>query len=168
MNRYHRRPIALAARSGALALAPCGSSTESTARTTGPSQYAPGVTYSDCTQAHGVPSFPDPSPCGGFALRTSGIDVQAPTAALRTCARLNPEGNRLPATIPATQQAGMLENARRTRAHGVASFPDPRFGLGDEGAGVNFPQADLNSPAFHPSAKACTHAGDPIPGVGVG
>ena len=169
MNPPHRSPIALAAIGCALALAACGSTATATT-TTVDSEYAQGLRYSACMRAYGVPSFPDPSPGGGFPLSTSGIDFGAPavTAALRTCASLTPGGTSRPVPIPATHEAGMVENARCIRAHGVASFPDPTFGPGGDGAGVNFPQADLDSPAFLHAAKACAHVGDLIPGVGVG
>lgn len=139
MNPHHRRPIALASLGCALALAACGSSAKSTGGTAGSGQYAQGVRYSDCMRAHGVPSFPDPSPGGGFPLRTSGINQQSPAfeSAQKACAALEPGGN-TPPPIPAAQQAGMVAKALCIRQHGVPNFPDPTFGPGGEGAGVDF------------------------------
>ena len=63
----------------------------------------------------------------------------------------------------------MVANARCIRKHGVPSFPDPTFGPGGEGAGVNLgPGAGRPSPAIEQAAKACAHVGTPIPGIGVG
>ena len=168
MNPHHRRPIALAALGCALALAACGSSAKSTGGKAGSGQYAQGVRYSDCMRAHGVPSFPDPSPGGGFPLRTSGINEQSPAfeSAQKACAALEPGGG-TPPPIPAAQQAGMVAKARCIREHGVPNFPDPTFGPGGEGAGVLF-QGNASSPAFQHAVKACARVGTNIPGVGVG
>jgi hypothetical protein len=119
-------------------------------------------------RAHGVPSFPDPSPGGGFPLRTSGINEQSPAfqSAQKACAALEPGGN-TPPPIPAAQQAGMVAKARCIREHGVPNFPDPTFGPGGDGAGVDF-GGNASSPAFRTAIKACAHVGTNIPGVGVG
>ena len=168
MNHHYRRPIAVAALGCALAFAACGSSAKPTGGTAGSGQYAQGFRYSDCMRAHGVPSFPDPSVGGGFPLRTSGINEQSPAfeSAQKACAALEPGGNTRP-PIPAAQQAGMVAKARCIREHGVPNFPDPTFGPGGEGAGVDF-QGNESSPAFQHAAKACARVGTNIPGVGIG
>lgn len=160
-----RISIVLAAASCAVAIAACGSSGRPTSTTSGSGDYAQGVRYSDCMRAHGVPNFPDPSPGGGFELRASGINQQAPAfvSAATACAKLQPGGSSPPPPISAAQQAGMVANARCIRKHGVPNFPDPTFGPGGEGAGVIFSGA--SSPAFQRAVKACAHVGNPIPGV---
>lgn len=168
-GRGHGLAIAVAVVGSALVIAACGSSAKSTERTAGSSAHAEGVKYSDCMRSHGVPDFPDPSPGGGFPLRTSGINQQSPAfqSSESACAKLQPGGNTPPPPISAAQQAGMVANARCIREHGVPNFPDPSFGPGGEGAGVDF-QGNASSPAFQRAAKACGHVGTLIPGVGVG
>ena len=168
-SRRRSLSIALAVVSSAVAIAACGSSSKSSTVTGGSSQYAQGVKYADCMRSHEVPNFPDPSPGGGFPLRTSGINQQSPAfeSAHKACAALQPGGASAPPPISAAQQAGMVANARCIRKHGVPNFPDPTFGPGGEGAGVDF-QGNASSPAFQKAAKACAHVGTLIPGVGVG
>jgi len=164
-----RASTALVAVSCMVAVSACGSSGKSSSATAGSSEYAQAVKYSDCIRSHGVPSFPDPSPGGGFPLRTSGINEQSPAfqSAQKACANLQPGGNSPPPPISAVQQAGMVANARCIRKHGVPNFPDPTFGPGGEGAGVAF-LGNASSPAFQRAVKACEHVGTLIPGVGVG
>ncbi len=159
--------VVLAALGAAAAIAACGSSNSSTNHAS--NLYTQGVTYADCMRSHGMPNFPDPSPGGGFALRTSGINQQSPAfqTAESACAKLQPGGNTPPPPISAAQQAGMIANARCIRQHGVPNFPDPTFGPGGRGAGVDF-RVNAGSPAFQRAVKTCAHVGTLIPGVGVG
>jgi hypothetical protein len=165
----HELAIAVAVVGSALVLAASGSSAKTNGGKAGSSVHAEGVEYSDCMRSHGVQDFPDPSPGGGFPLRTSGINEQSAAfqSAESACARLQPGGNNPPPPISAAQQAGMIANARCIREHGVPNFPDPTFGPGGEGAGVDF-QGNASSPAFQQAATACAHVGTLIPGVGVG
>jgi hypothetical protein len=121
-------------------------------------------------RSHGVPSFPDPGPGGGFPLRTSGINFQSPAyvSAYRACAQLQPGGTARP-VITAAQQAAMIVNARCIRRHGLPNFPDPTFGPGGKEVGVNLgPGENPGSPAIEHAAKACAHVGTVIPGIGIG
>jgi hypothetical protein len=152
----------------ATALVGCGSSKPSA--TASARAYALGVKYADCVRSRGVPQFPDPSPGGGFALRTSGINLASPAfgSAARACASLDPESGPRP-PITAVQQAGMIANARCIRTHGAPDFPDPTFGPGGRGVGIDMPATlNTNAPALRAAAKACLHVGTLIPGVGVG
>jgi hypothetical protein len=169
--------VALVVVGGAFGLAACGSSGASSTNTAAagsttpvPGQYAQGVKYADCMRSHGVPTFPDPSPGGGFPLRTSGIDLRSPayTSAYRACAALQPGGSARP-VITASQQAAMIANARCIRSHGVPHFPDPTFAPGGKGVGVDLaPGENPASPAIKRAARACAHVGMLIPGIGVG
>jgi hypothetical protein len=162
---------------GALMLGACGSSRASSSETaaggsTTPvaGQYAEGVKYSDCMRSHGVPTFPDPSPGGGFPLRTSGINLRAPayTSAYTACAALQPGDTARP-VITASQQAAMITKARCIRTHGVPNFPDPTFAPGGKGVGVDLgPGENPGSPALKHAARACAHVGAVIPGIGFG
>ncbi len=121
-------------------------------------------------RSHGVPNFPDPAPGGGFALRTSGINFGAPAylTAYNACVTLLPGGTARPA-ITEAQQQGMIAKARCLREHAVPNFPDPFFGPGGEGVGVNLPSGwNPHSPAVNHAAKTCLHVGTLIPGTGVG
>jgi len=169
--------VALVVVGGGLVLAACGSSGASSSKTaaggsTTPvaGQYAQGVKYSDCMRAHGVPTFPDPSPGGGFTLRRSGINVQSPAyrSAYQACAALQPGGTARP-VISASQQAAMIANARCICTHGVPNFPDPTFASGGKGVGVDLgPGENPGSPALKWAARACADVGTVIPGIGIG
>jgi hypothetical protein len=159
--------VALAA--GAVAIAACGSTARTHERTADTSSHAEAVAYSDCMRSHGVPDFPDPSIGGGFALRASGVNQRSPSfrSAAGACAALRAAGAEPPPPIPAAQEAAMVAKARCIREHGVPNFPDPTFGPGGEGAGVNF-RGNESSPAFERAVKACLSVGALIPGAGAG
>ncbi len=70
-------------------------------------------------------------------------------------------------TAGSSQYAQGVRYSDCMRAHGVPSFPDPTFGPGGEGAGVNF-QENTSSPACQTASKACAHVGTNIPGVALG
>lgn len=131
--------------------------------------------YSECMRANGVPSFPDPSPSGGFEFSaSSGVDPSSPTmkAAQAKCQKLMPGGGPpAGATHPTAQWLAQMEKtAQCMRRHGVPSFPDPRTSVPatpfpDGGTGVVsdidgvvlvFPSTlDTQSPAFQVAAKTC-------------
>jgi hypothetical protein len=121
-------------------------------------------------RAHGVSNFPDPSPSGGFDLRSSGISPQAPAyqSAGQACADLEPGGFK-PPPVTAAQQQGMRAKALCVREHGVTDFPDPTFAPGGYGVRDNVPAGwNAQAPAVEKAAKACLHVGTLIPGVGLG
>jgi hypothetical protein len=122
-------------------------------------------------RSHRVPSFPDPSLGGGFPLRTSGINFESPayTSAFEACAKLQPGGNHPPPPVTESQEAEMTAKASCVREHGVPNFPDPTFGPGGEGVGIDPPSNwSICAPAVELAKKACSHIGIAIPGPGVG
>lgn len=165
-----RRPGALAlaavAIACALVLAACGSSHHP--GHTQASSHAKLVRYSDCMRSHGVSNFPDPED-GGYPLRTSGINMQAPAfqSATVACAKLQPGGAKEPAPITDAQVYQMAKKARCIRRHGFPNFPDPRLASGGH-LFVNSPGAGWNpeAPAAVTARKACANVGIAIPGWG--
>ncbi len=107
------------------------SSAESTAN---PQQAA--IAFAKCMRSNGVPSFPDPSPSGGFLFHTSsGTDSSSPVfrAAQAKCQKLMPGGGPPrpgSSTNPSRQTlARFLKIARCMRQQGVYDFPDPRTSI---------------------------------------
>lgn len=135
---------------------------------------SPGLAYARCMRSHGVPSFPDPLPGGGFVFHAGGgVDPSSPafSAAQAACRKLMPLGGLAPGTTthPTDQWlAQMVKAAQCMRRHGIASFPDPTTTIppmptGGRGVisdidGVIFEFTDMidtQSPAFVRAAKAC-------------
>jgi hypothetical protein len=138
---------------------------------------ADALKYSQCMRSHGEPSFPDPSPGGGFVFPAgSGITPGSPTfqAAQAKCQKYNPAPAGLGAgtqTHPSQQWlAQMVKASACMRRHGYSNFPDPRtsipsspFGPGGTGVISNidgviflFPSSiDTTSPQFYRAADAC-------------
>jgi len=133
--------------------------------------------YSRCMRANDLPSFPDPSPGGGFVFQAgSRVNPSSPAfrAAQAKCQKYNPAGAGL---APGTQThppqqwvAQMVRAAACMRRHGYPDFPDPRtsmpsnpFGAGGSGVISNidgvifiFPSTiDTTSPQFYRAADAC-------------
>lgn len=143
-------------------IAACGSGGRSggTARSRGAQAS---VRFADCMRSHGVPSFPDPLPTGGFP-RGSEDSSPAAKAAAKGCISILNAG--VPEPGPsAAQRASMLKFAQCVRAHGILSFPDPELlsqiphnvDVLSEGA-LAFPVSpgfDPGSPAFQRAADAC-------------
>ncbi|HUB74850.1 MAG TPA: hypothetical protein VL979_12555 [Solirubrobacteraceae bacterium] len=140
--------------------------------TANPQQQA--LAYSKCMRSNGVPSFPDPSPNGGFFFHAkSGMDPSSPAfrAAQAKCHKLMPGGGPPTTTHPSPQTlARFLRIARCMRQHGISGFPDPRtsvppdpFGAGRagvisdiEGVILIFPGTiDQRSPQFARASAAC-------------
>ena len=117
--------------------------------------------YSSCMRANGEPSFPDPN--GQGQIHVSGIDASSPQfqKAQQACQKDLPnEGE----PSPAQQQqlrAQAIAMSDCMRAHGVANFPDPKFGNG--GASIKLSAGpggiDPNSPQFQNAQKVCMPAG---------
>ena len=152
----------------AIALAACGSSFEAE-KYGGPRHLAAGGQYSDCMRSHGVPDFPDLNPNGSVSLPSS-INPQSPAfqSAEGTCASLRPQGSP-PPPITLAQQKSFTANAKCMRKHGIPDFPDPTFGPGGHGVGLQFaPGALLPTAAALQLANAkCAHVGSPLPLRGV-
>lgn len=159
--------------SSALAVAACGAGSHAA----GPKASSQQL-LARCMRAHGAPNFPDPRPGGGFSVASSpgsstlsvdGITFSGPAfeSAVKTCRFFG--GGSGPPPISEAQQQQMIAKARCIRHHGVPNFPDPTFGPGGEGAGINLgPGDNLQSPAVRLAVKACVDVGAPIPGAGLG
>lgn len=120
-------------------------------------------------RANGVSDFPDLNADGSVSLPPS-INPQSPAfqSAQQACASLRPRGSP-PRPISAAAKASFVANAKCMRTHGIPDFPDPTFGPGGFGLGLNFPPD-----APRPSAAAlwlanekCLHVGMPLPLRGV-
>ena len=170
--------IALAAVSCAVAVAACGSSSPNTASTHSATS-SPQFALATCMRAHGVRNFPDPTlgagsegfsiekSSGSSSVTVDGISFSGPAfqSAAKTCQFAGALG---PSTgTSGAQREAFIAKAHCIRTHGVPNFPDPFFGPGGHGVGINLP-AGVNprSPAFLSAAKACAQVGAPIPGVG--
>ncbi len=132
-----------------------------------------------CMHAHGISSFPDPTQGqgqggqgfpitktpGGSTLTVGGIAFNGPAfqAAEKACRLFG--GGLSPRPLSETQKEAMLARARCIRKHGVPNFPDPVFGAGGEGAGVQLPPSlSPDSPAIRKARQACANVGTAIPG----
>jgi hypothetical protein len=130
-------------------------------------------------RAHSVPNFPDPTsgPGGGdfsivkvpgsSSVTVDGISFSGPAfqAATKTCQPAGSLGAQKP--ISAAQKQAVIAKAHCIRTHGIPNFPDPFFGPGGHGVGINLPPGfNAQSPAFLSAAKACSQIGAQIPGVG--
>lgn len=133
----------------------------------------PGLAFSRCMRANGVPNFPDPVG-NGELFDPAGIDRSSPAfkTAQAKCGKLLQGGPPLPGTTThpsAHTLAKLLGIARCMRDHGVPQFPDPRtsvppnpFGSGAgvitdyDGAILLFPSTlNQQSPAYEQAATAC-------------
>lgn len=175
-----RYAILLCLMGASVSVAACGSSNSSSdaAGSTGPTNAAAanaqGLKLAQCIRAHGVPNFPDPSGNGkggiliqqsdrsgsGATTKVNGVPVDGPAfqAAMKACARYEPNGGHPTAAQTAKARARALAMSRCMRSHGVTNFPDPTFGTGPNGAlGVqlNGSGIDPSSPAFQSAQKAC-------------
>ena len=127
---------------------------------------AAGVAFATCMRAHGVPNFPDPTRTGGGGLQiqmtpgratVNGVSVNGPAfrSAMSACHSKLPNG-RSGGPVSASQRAAALRFSACMRAHGLPSFPDPKFA----GGGVQIalgPGNAINpaSPAFNKAQAAC-------------
>ena len=126
---------------------------------TGESSQSEELELAQCMRSHGVASFPDPSPEGGFlrALTASGFDTRSPSyqRALHACKRYNAAEDMTPAQS-AADMAKALELSACMRSHGVPNFPDPSTGpVGEQVIDLRGRDIDVNSPTFQAASKAC-------------
>ena len=158
----------LAALGCVLVIAACGSSSKPRA-TVDLGTSPQGIKYSDCMRSHGVPDFPDLNANGSVNL-PSTINPQSPVfeSASATCARLRPQGSP-PPPITLAQQKSFDANAKCMRTHGIPDFPDPTFGPGGRGVGINWPPnaPDPTAAALMLDSRECAHVGSPLPLRGV-
>jgi hypothetical protein len=127
--------------------------------------YAQELALAQCMRGHGLPSFPDPSPAGGFSLNAQTVASTRLHTAYAACRHLLPgDGPSLASVEQQAQQAqqkallGELKLSKCMHSHGVPDFPDPTSsGLNLKGSGVN-----PSSPQFQAATKACQ---DAVPGL---
>jgi hypothetical protein len=128
--------------------------------------YNDELNYAQCMRTHGVPSFPDPSPGGGFRI---SVGSEPSSHALAACQKLllglSALGSGPPATAAAL--AEMLKVSQCMRRHGISDFPDPTTSIPSDRAGVGeiadrdgviliFPRGfDQQSAEFTRAAAAC-------------
>lgn len=159
----------------AIAVAACGSSSTSKAAASGSANSD--FEAARCMRAHSVPNFPDPTtgpggegfsisvPVGGSASVTvNGITFSGPAfqSAAKTCHLST--GPAAPLSEP--QKQAFVAKAHCLRTHGAPNFPDPSFGPGGHGVGINLtPGFNPQSPAFRNAAKMCASVGANLPGV---
>ena len=150
----------------ALLVTGCGGAPASpgAASSTGESQYQRSVAYAECMRTHGVPSFPDPQPNGGFMVHNINPNSPQALAAAKACAKL-----RGPGLNPAQARqalAQLLKYAACMRRHGVPDFPDPAEKNGGVGFqissstkrgpnGTTSTGIDPNAPQFKAAQQAC-------------
>jgi hypothetical protein len=146
------------------------------AGSTGPSAGPPvALAFAKCMRANGVPSFPDPSPGGGFDFHASAGVISSPAfkAAQAKCGKFLPGGGPLsPGPPPSAETMAQLRRiAVCMRQHGVPQFPDPRTSVPHgfspnpseyreitnyEGAILLYPATiDPQSPAYEQATTAC-------------
>lgn len=163
--------LALVSVGCAVAVAACGSSAAKPKpkSASGIGASAQGVRYSDCMRSHGVGNFPDLNPNGSVSLPPS-INPQSPAfqSAEGVCASLRPQGAP-PPPITLAQQKRFDANAQCIRRHGIPDFPDPSFGPGGHGVGINYP-ANAPRPTLAGlmlASHKCAGVGSPLPLRGV-
>jgi hypothetical protein len=165
------------------AIAGCGSSSPSSSGASGSTGANPSpahaaqeaLRFARCMRAHGVSSFPDPSPNGGgFNPTVAGINPSSPAvkAAQTACRDLLPV-KRVQSEPPSAQAyARLLHWAKCLRQHGISGVPDPKVDpppapgspgttgigtlMGDGGYWVGIPvTVDAHSPAFERLSTLC-------------
>jgi hypothetical protein len=127
----------------------------------------PLLQYAECLRAHGIASFPDPSPHAGLAI-PNDINPQSPAfkSAQQACARFAQpaKGQR---GSPESRRLELLALARCMRAQGAPTFSDPTNSppppssgnaLGANGAYLALGTAqERESPTYKRAAAACGH-----------
>jgi hypothetical protein len=169
--------LALLAVTSAIAVAACGSSAKPTSSALG--GETAGIKLADCVRAHGVPSFPDPTPgeLFGQQIASAGVNLHSPAfqTAMSACKNLALAAKTASAPSPEAVKVELVHLAECMRAHGLKTFPDPTTSASStpptgESIGYNspsgsislsVPQAMIQSPAFTQDATAC---GFPVPG----
>lgn len=169
-RRRHFLLATLTAAACVAAVAACGSSVPAPSAS---SIARSELRVSECMRSHGVTSFPDPGPGGGFNLNGTGINPFSPAfeAAQAVCNKLLPGGG--PPQQASEQQKEQLDAISQCmRRHGVPGFPDPTttpptslqslrqdYSIAERITGNLFllvpKMIDVHAPAFKQAAKAC-------------
>ena len=160
-SRSPRRAGALASLAAAVAVltVACGGSPSSAtgAALTGSADYRAELAFAECMRTHGVPSFPDPNPSGGFSVsgQLNGNPAGPAAQAHSACQHLLPSGSATTGTGSVTQAQldQALKIAQCLRAHGEPNFPDPTVVNGS----LNFTVQPgvLGSARFQAAVKDC-------------
>jgi hypothetical protein len=141
----------------------------STASSAGPPAA---LAFARCMRSHGVPTFPDPEPGGGFAFHASPAVISSPAfkAAQSKCAGLiggDPPGPGTRTHPSARTLNKLLTIAECMRQHGITQFPDPRTSVPSNPSGIReitdfdgaillFPSTiNMQAPAYRNDLNAC-------------
>lgn len=137
--------------------------------------YAQELALAKCMRAHGVPTFPDPNPAGGYTLTSAGslkgaggssvnINSSQAQVAYGDCRHLIPGGPSISQLEQDVQQAQqrqarelpqLLKWQQCVRSHGE---PDFTLGLGGQSpASGNGGAFNPDSPQFRAALSACAH-----------
>lgn len=147
-----------------LLLSACGEAASTATSTSSASAGSRELGFARCMRSHGVPSFPDPDPQGGFPPFETGVSKQISTAATEACKALLPSGGGTGVGTRGDQQklAFALKVARCMRSHGFPTYPDPTGPTSaSQGGGIRFEGTGINpkSPQFQSAENNCeTHA----------
>ncbi len=155
---------AVAAASTVVLVAACGSGSPGSSGPTAGSPYQQALVYAQCMRSHGLPTWPNPNSQGGFLFTAANPLDQGSHAYLSAsgaCKNLQPKGSGLTAAQIQVALARLLNFSVCMRAHGLASFPDPKVvdnggrrgvTLQVQGEGI-----DPNSPQYQSASRACQH-----------
>jgi hypothetical protein len=151
-----RRPLALAAALAGTALlaAACGGGAKPVSAAL--TNYQKALAYSQCMRAHGEPGFPDPQPNGDLLINgpKDHLNGALMNSAGKACKHLMPKSPPLTASQQQKLTAQALKFTACMRAHGLATFPDPKVSA--NGIEMQVPQGMTpNSPVFKNAQLAC-------------
>jgi hypothetical protein len=158
----HDLSIALAAMSCGLAIAACGSSSNSS----GTAAAGGSARVLDLHALARGAQLPDPSPNGGALIGpNSAINPQSPAfqSARQSCQKLLGGGG-TPQSFSESQKLAIIATSKCMRAHGVPDYPDPTLSATRPRVSLELP-ATINphAPAFLKAAKDCAGVGDGPP-----
>ena len=151
-----RRPLALAAALAGTALlaAACGGGAKPVSAAL--TNYQKALAYSQCMRAHGEPGFPDPQPNGDLLINgpKDHLNGALMNSAGKACKHLMPKSPPLTASQQQKLTAQALKFTACMRAHGLATFPDPKVSSG--GIMMQLPSSIMpNSAVFKNAQQAC-------------
>jgi len=161
MPGVRRRAAVAAVLAGtALLAAACGGSAAPVSAAL--TNYQKALAFSQCMRAHGEPGFPDPQPNGDLLINgpKDHLNGALMNSASKVCQHLMPKSPPLTASQQQKLTAEALKFVACMRAHGLATFPDPKVSSG--GIEVQVPQGVApNSTVFKNAQQACRNL---IPG----
>ena len=149
-----------------LAIAACGSSSNTSTSGFGPSSASKaqiGLEFARCMRDHGVSDFPDPSTQGNISVNPSEVSSPAFQTAQQACQKLLPNKGP-PPQMTASERRAAVKFSECMRTHGEPDFPDPTQGS-SSGSGPTLvlngmlfpvgPGLDPKSPEFQQAAERC-------------